>query len=136
MILVVDTSGIISALIRDSSSRRVLLSPRFLFYTPDFTLDEINRYIPLITRKSSLPGGDVLLLINDLLQRIQVIGFDKYVHKYLEAEEIIGEIDPDDAPFIALALSIPNDGIWSNDKHFLKQDRVKIWTTGDLIKLI
>ena len=75
-------------------------------------------------------------MINDLLQRVQVIGFDRYVHRYLEAEEIIGEIDPDDAPFIALALSIPNDGIWSNDKHFLKQDRVKIWTTGDLIKLI
>ncbi len=41
-----------------------------------------------------------------------------------------------DAPFITLALIIPNDGVWSNDKHFLKQDRIKIWTTRDLIKLI
>ena len=136
MILIVDTNEIISALIRDSSSRRILLSPRFFFYTPDFTLDEINRYIPLITRKSSLPKRHVLLLINDLLERAQVIEFDRYKQKYLEAEKIIGSIDPDDVPFIALALSIPNDGIWSNDKHFLKQDKINIWTTRDLIKLI
>lgn len=136
MILVVDTNEIISALIRDFSSRRVLLSPRFFFYTPDFTLDEINKYIPLITRKSSLPRRHVLLLINDLLQRVQIIEFDKYRNKYAEAEKIIGEVDPDDVPFIALALSISNDGIWSNDKHFLKQERIKIWTTKDLIKLI
>lgn len=46
---------------------------------------------------------------------------------------IIGEIHKEDIPFIAVALSIKNDGIWSNDKHFKEQSEIKIYTTNDLI---
>ena len=42
----------------------------------------------------------------------------------------------EDVSFIALALSIDNDGIWSEDKHFKKQDRVKVFTTEELMKEI
>ena len=50
--------------------------------------------------------------------------------------ELISVIDEKDVPFIALALSIKNDGIWTNDKHFKKQKKIKIFTTQDLIKLL
>jgi predicted nucleic acid-binding protein len=136
MILIIDTNEIISALIRDSSSRRILLSPRFFFYTPDFTLTEIQRHIPLIERKTSLSRKDVLLLLNTLMERVQVMELKTYEHKYKEAKSLIGKIDPDDVPFIALALSLPNDGIWSSDKHLLKQERIKIWATQDLLKRV
>ncbi len=136
MILIVDTNEIISALIRDSSSRRILLSPRFFFYTPDFTLNEIQRHVPLIGRKTSLSQEDVFLLLDTLMERIQVIEFDSYRQEYTEADRIIGGIDPDDVPFIALALSISNDGVWSSDRHFLKQDMIRIWETKALLKLI
>ena len=46
------------------------------------------------------------------------------------------KIDPDDTPFIALALAVENDGIWSDDKHFEQQNRIKIWKTGALSKSI
>lgn len=136
MILIVDTNEIISALIKDSFSRKILLHPKFSFYTPDFTLDEIEKHLSLITRKSALPRRNVVLLLNTLLEKIEIVEFNKYKHKYNEAQNIINKIDPDDVPFIALALSLPNDGIWSNDKHFLKQKIIKVWTTEDLIKLI
>jgi len=48
----------------------------------------------------------------------------------------MGKIDRDDVPFIALALSFPNDGIWTEDRHFLKQRRVKVWRTRELLKLL
>ncbi|MBI5746664.1 MAG: hypothetical protein HZA13_06665 [Nitrospirae bacterium] len=35
-----------------------------------------------------------------------------------------------------MALSIKNDGIWSNDKHFEKIKGVKVWKTSDLFKVI
>jgi len=44
-------------------------------------------------------------------------------------------IDQKDAPYIALALTIENDGIWTADKHFKKQNYIKVFTTEDLIKL-
>jgi len=46
------------------------------------------------------------------------------------------KIDPDDTIFVALGLSIKNNGIWSDDKHFEKQDRIKVWKTKDLLNYI
>ena len=53
-----------------------------------------------------------------------------------EALVIMGEIDEKDTQFIALALAINNDGIWSNDRHFDKQEKIKIYRTIDIINLL
>ena len=49
---------------------------------------------------------------------------------------VLDEIDNKDTSFIAASLAIENDGIWSDDKHFEKQDKVKIWKTKDLLDYI
>jgi predicted nucleic acid-binding protein len=53
-----------------------------------------------------------------------------------EAHKIIGSIDKDDEQYIALALSLDADGIWSYDAHFKMQDKMNIFTTADLLTLI
>lgn len=53
-----------------------------------------------------------------------------------DAKRLIGEIDPDDVPFIALALAIHNEGIWTEDEDFKKQNKIKIWKTEDIINLL
>ena len=53
-----------------------------------------------------------------------------------EAKKIIGDIDQDDVTFIALALAIPNNGIWTEDKHFKKQNKIKIWSTKEILDLL
>jgi predicted nucleic acid-binding protein len=58
---------------------------------------------------------------------------NKYKPFREKALKIMESIDKKDAPFIALALSIPVDGIWSDDKHFKQQKTIKIFTTKDLI---
>lgn len=56
------------------------------------------------------------------------------IQPYLkEAERIIGDIDPSDIPFVALALAVENDGIWSNDKHFKAIKHIKVWKTSELL---
>ena len=45
------------------------------------------------------------------------------------AEDIFGNIDITDSPFLALALDC---SIWSNDGHFRQQDKVGVYTTKDL----
>jgi predicted nucleic acid-binding protein len=49
---------------------------------------------------------------------------------------MIGRIDPNDIPFLALALATENDGIWSNDRHFEAIKQIKIWKTSDLLKYL
>ncbi len=51
------------------------------------------------------------------------------------AKSIMMNIDNDDVPFIAAALVI-HANIWSDDKHFLQQNEIKVWTTKDLMKMM
>lgn len=41
-----------------------------------------------------------------------------------------------DSIFIALALSTDNQGIWSEDKHFEQQKRVKVLKTKDVMRAL
>ena len=43
--------------------------------------------------------------------------------------------DPNDAEYFALALKL-GCGIWSNDKKLKEQDKIKIYSTSDLIELV
>ncbi len=47
----------------------------------------------------------------------------------------MGNIDIEDVPFIATALAINANGIWSFDKHFSQQNQVKVITTDELINI-
>ena len=53
-----------------------------------------------------------------------------------EAERIMSQADPDDAPFLAAALSIHCDGIWTEDLHFQEQSEIRVWRTKDLLHFI
>jgi predicted nucleic acid-binding protein len=45
------------------------------------------------------------------------------------------DIDPDDAPFLALAMMLDSP-IWSNDGHFKRQKAVKVFTTKEILSLL
>jgi len=134
--LVVDTSILFAALLKKSTIRELLLNPLFEFYVPEFGIEEIEKHVKEIADKSGLSVENVYLLLGVLLTSIQVVPAERILNKYREAEKIMGKIDRDDVPFVALALSFPNDGIWSEDKHFLRQKKVKVWRTRDLLKLV
>ena len=136
MILIVDTNRIIAGLLRDSTSRKILLNKKFEFYAPDYLLFEIQKHKKLILKKSKLPKSKFQIIFDLLIERINIVPKSEIQDFIKEANEIIGNIDIDDVPFIALALAIPNNGIWSDDKHLKKQNTVNILSTKDFINLI
>ena len=77
-----------------------------------------------------------ILDLNSLLENLILVSIDGYENKMEEGMKIIGKIDEKDTQFIALALSIENDGIWSNDKHFEKQKKIKVFKAVDILKLL
>lgn len=135
MKLIIDTNIIFSGIIRDSMTRKLLLHPDYEFYIPDFFLFELKKYKDYLIKKTNLSKSEFNQVLNDLLENIHIVPIKEYSEKLIKAKEIIGAIDEKDIPFIAIALVLKNDGIWSNDKHFKKQSEIKVYTTQDLISM-
>jgi len=136
MKLVIDTNIIISALIRKGITRKMLLLPGLKLVTPENTFKEIENHIDLIAAKSKLSKDNILRILDIIKKYIKTIPESRWWNQYNQAEKIIGKKDPKDVPFIAVALALTVDGIWSNDRDFESQSKFKIWKTVELAKKI
>ena len=136
MRIVVDTNILISSLIKDSITREILLLPCMDFYLPEFALEEVEAHKVKIIKLSGLSSDEIDFFLDLLLENISIVPAQTIRPHLKEAEKIIGDIDPGDIPFIALALAVDNDGIWTNDKHFKKVRKIKVWNTPELLAYI
>ena len=135
MRLIIDANILISALIRDSLTRKIIIDSYIEFYIPEYTFDEIDKHLDYISKKNSLTIKENKKILEILTIYIHVFEAEYYIKYFDEAEKIIGKIDERDVPYFALALAINNDGIWSDDEHFIKQNKIKVWKTKDLNKI-
>jgi len=136
MRLVVDTNILLSALIKKSATRKILLHPGFEFYAPEHIFHEIENHKNEVIKKSGLSKEEFYIVLDSVLTNAIITPENEFAKHIPKAWDIMKNIDPDDFPFLALALSFENDGIWTNDKHFLKQKEVKVWRTKELLKKI
>ena len=132
MKLVIDSNRLFAAFIKNSISRAILLSDKFEFYAPLEILEEFEKYKEYLIKKSKIDRNQFEIIYINLLEPIYLVSLKKY-EKFLDnAIEIMKDIDIKDAPFLAIGLALNLDGIWSDDKDFLKQDKIKILSTRDL----
>ncbi len=136
MILIVDTNIVFAGLLKNSSTRRLLIDSPFTLYAPETMLKEIKKYEEEIINRAGFTKAEFEILFNLITEGIQIIEKKLYAHKLKEAEKLIGNIDKGDVPFLALALSMPNAGIWTENVRHFKQKDVRIWTTKEITKLI
>ena len=73
--------------------------------------------------------------LEKLKQKLILLDDRIILAKMEEAGKIMDRIDQDDTPFIAAALATGSD-IWSEDTHFEKQKKIKVWKTKDLAGLM
>ena len=135
MKLVIDTNVLIAALLKDSVTRELLLSPSMEFLLPEFALEEIKAHGSALSRRSGLTLEEIDLILSVLLERVSIVRASQIKPYMKRADRIVGDKDPLDAPFVALALATSNDGIWSNDRHFAGIKEIKVWRTRDLLSL-
>lgn len=88
----------------------------------------------MILEKSGLSKDEFKILLNLIIDKIVIVKKENYQKFLEEAKNILGKIDIEDVPYLALALYIKGD-IWSDDNHFQKQKRIKIWKTEELVRL-
>lgn len=133
MRIVIDTNRIIASLIRDSTSRKILLNENFSFVTPDHSFFEIYKHEEEIREKANVTHEGFEILIALIFEKIEVIPKSDYISFINESKRLISDMD--DVPFIAVSLALRTDGIWSDDKHFQQQADVRVYRTGDIAKL-
>ncbi len=136
MILIVDANIVMSALLKEGKSRELLTLTPFILYSPDTLLESIEKYKDEFIQRMRLTREDFQKLLNFLLRKITIVKQEEYSQKLEQANQIFGNIDIGDVPYIALALSIENDGIWSDDAHFQEQNNIKIYKTEEIIKIL
>ena len=134
MKLIIDTNILISALIKDSTTRKIIFYSPIELYYPEISSKEIEDNKDIILQKTGLDENDYNALLQELMKFVTLIPYKDFENKLMEANEIFGKIDVDDVIFIALALSTQNNGIWSDDTDFGRQDNIKIWKTKDVLK--
>ena len=136
MNIIIDVNVFLSALIIDSTTRELILTYDQEFYFPEKSLQKIRKYRKYVQKKSGLSDLDFLKLFYTLLKFIKIIPNEELLDHWDEAKRVMEHIDPEDVTFIAAALSQEDAVIWSDDRHFEKQDKVIVLKTKDLIKIL
>ena len=131
MKFVVDTNILISALLKGGLSREILTSLDFSFFTPSFALSEIIKYKEYICKESSLTEEQFNSVLNKIFEYIKIIPTEKYQSYINQSVSLID--DNKDISFLACAIAL-NASILSDDKHFKKQKKVKVFTTEEFVK--
>ena len=134
MRLVVDANIIFSSIIKDSTTRKLILFEDLRLFTPEYFYIELEKHIDLVQEKSKLNRNTIEMLIDVIMSNIDIVPLDEYVKFVPEAYNVMKDIDEYDTAFLALAMSLKVDGIWSNDPDLSKQTKVKTYTTKELIE--
>lgn len=136
MLIVLDSNILISSLIKDSITREIILNSNNEFLLPEYSLLEIRRHQNYILSKTQLSKEEFDRLIKKILKYITIVEIGKIINHREKADKIIGYIDKDDVLFVACALTYPGSIIWSEDKHFKLQNKIKVYNTKELISVI
>lgn len=135
MNIVIDTNVLISALIKDSTTRKILIEAEWTFYYPKISFHEIEEHQEVILEKSGLDPADYYSLLVLLLKRVQLLSTERFQSYLAEAQSFLGQRDPDDVVFLAAALSLPQAVIWSDDTDFDLPTPVRTLKTADIVQL-
>lgn len=134
MILVVDAEVIFAALIARGFTLeliKILSEHGVDLISPDYVSEEIKRRKNKLIRFSGLSETQLDFVINLIFEKIKIVNREEYVQYLEEAEKLVPH--KRDIPYFALALA-KNSAIWSNEKSFKKQSKVKVLSTNELKK--
>ncbi len=134
MKVVVDSNRVIAALIKESTTREILLNKNFELIAPAYIKTEISKYSNEIISKVEITKSDfeeLLSIIFDQIKIVPPLNYEKFI-------EVLDKtiVDEKDVPYLAVCLSEKALGIWTHDLHFKDQKIVEIFTNMDMLNLI
>lgn len=132
--IIVDANVIVSALLRNAETRKILLSqkaPKFL--APEFLKEELNKYLPDFSARLKVKEEELEKSLTELIElaKIEILPQKEYARQMQKALQ--ASPDKNDAHYFAIAMEF-NSPLWSQDKKLKKQSIVKTYSTAELIE--
>lgn len=132
MKLVVDANILFAALIKKSSTAKLLISDKLQLFAPEFLFTEFTKYEELILKKTHRSHEEFNQLLEILKEQITIVP-KKKITPFIDKVEKISP-DPKDTVYLALAFALKSN-IWSNDKRLKQgQEKITVFSTEELIK--
>ena len=137
--LIPDASTLFSFFKIDSTRRHIfreLLKQDCKFFSPKYVFEELLSDKDKIKKFSAIDELEFLYLFRLLDKQIKQFPESEYKDFLQEAAKISphGKENKDD-PYFALALSL-NIPIWSDEKAFKEQSKVKVFSTKELLDML
>ena len=136
MLIVIDSNVLFSALIKDSTTRRLILEYTGFFLFPEFIFEEMEKHKDELLQKSKMSEEDFNQLLELLLTKVLIVPNLSLEKHYDKAFELVKDIDQDDLLFFACTLHYPESVIWSDDAKLKKQSKIKIINTYEMMGLL
>ena len=135
MDLVVDANILFSALIKNGTTRSLMIFERFNLYSAEYLFEEFEKHIKEIRTKIKINKNELKDLLNILLLESNITFIPLNDLKPFKEKAMQISPDPKDAVYFSVALKL-NCPIWSNDKKLKNQNHVKVFSTSDLVKIL
>jgi predicted nucleic acid-binding protein len=119
--IVLDANRFFSALLREVPTRRSIYDTRAVLFAPESLKSELERHRGELQRRSRMTAADFSRLVDEIAAQIVWVPDAATRAHLVEAKREIGTVDVDDVPYLACALAVKADAIWSHDLDFDKQ---------------
>lgn len=133
MKVTVDANILFACLIKDSTTRKLFFNPALSLFAPKFIVDEFVYHLVEIREKSGLNDEELYHLVEKVLGQLVLVP-DKDLKPFLPAAAMLVD-DPKDWLYLSCALR-EDTVIWSHDKDFGAQKRIRVISTRELIGII
>lgn len=122
MKVIIDSNILFSALLKpDGRIAEILLNPAFVMdkMTCHFLYVELFKHKEKLLKISKLPEDDLLQILYAVVKKVTFINEELIPDEIFEtAKALVEDIDPKDAPFVALSLHL-DAWLWSGDKKLM-----------------
>lgn len=133
MKVVIDSNVLFSALIRDSTTRRIILESDDTLLFPEYIFEEMERHMAELLNKSGLDKKSFGLLLGILLDKVTIVPKDELAVHRERAVELAKDIDIDDAVFVACVLANPGSLLWTDDRKLRRIEGLRIISTAEMV---
>jgi len=122
-------------LLRDSTTRRLVVLGGHELHVPEYLFGEIGTHRDELARRSGQTTDALEEALRILRGHVTEHDEADYVDELGEAGRLLGGRDPKDIPYVALALVLQADGIWTEDRELVSSGSLTVYRTSDLVRL-